>query len=260
MPTINFKTLIIISIISIISSIVRALTYEYIKTDDEQPQEVQYPRQTVRYRQQAVRYRQQEIQYEPQEVQYEPEPIVQESTEQEQNNDDSEEQDNDSKNRDIILRKDRQGHFRGTALINGIPMPFLIDTGATETVIPVEFANKAHLPVGNVGSSDTANGTAVTIDTKIKKLTIGKATIKDVEGHVNYSLDEALIGMNTLKMFKINISGDTMTLTAGHGVEIAPTKGTTSAVDINGKKAPEWKKSVNCDSHGENCKTAYTRL
>ncbi len=31
----------------------------------------------------------------------------------------------------IVLKADRQGHFRGTVLINNIPMPFLIDTGAT---------------------------------------------------------------------------------------------------------------------------------
>ena len=32
----------------------------------------------------------------------------------------------------VILKTDRQGHFRGTALVNNVPMPFMIDTGATE--------------------------------------------------------------------------------------------------------------------------------
>ncbi len=181
---------------------------------------------------------------------YEREPIEQEPTE----------QDNDSKNRDIVLKKDRHGHFRGTALINGIPVPFLIDTGATETTIPVDFANQAHLPTGKITTSNTANGKTQGVATEIKSLTIGKATIRNVKGDISYTLDEALIGMNTLQMFKIAISGDTMTLTGKNGVEIASPNGkTTSAVNIKDKEAPEWKKSVTCDSHGENCKTTYSQ-
>lgn len=150
------------------------------------------------------------------------------------------------------MKKDRHGHFRGTALVNGVPMPFMIDTGATETVIPVAFANQARLPIGDIGSTDTANGTAPIVETEIKNLTIGKATVRNVKGHINYTLDEALIGMSTLKMFTVTMSGDTMTLTGGHSVEMATVTGNS---EETGKK---WKKSVTCDSHGENCKTAYS--
>lgn len=161
--------------------------------------------------------------------------------------------DNDkSMDHNVVLKKNRQGHFTGTALINGVPVSFMIDTGATETVIPVAFANQAHLPVGGIGRTHTANGIAPIVRTEIKSLTIGKPTVRNVEGNINYTLDEALIGMSTLKMFTVTMSGDTMTLTGGHSVEMAAVTGNS---EETGKK---WKKSVTCDSHGENCKTAYS--
>jgi len=57
--------------------------------------------------------------------------------------------------RGIVLKADKQGHFRGTVLINNIPMPFLIDTGATQTSIPITMANKAKLPIGEIGQTST---------------------------------------------------------------------------------------------------------
>ena len=46
----------------------------------------------------------------------------------------------------VILKTDHQGHFRGTALVNNVPMPFMIDTGATQTVSPRKMAVAASLP------------------------------------------------------------------------------------------------------------------
>ena len=57
-------------------------------------------------------------------------------------------------------------------------MPFLIDTGATETVVPVALANQALLPSGQVGQSDTAGGIAPSVSTRINSLKIGNAEIK----------------------------------------------------------------------------------
>jgi aspartyl protease family protein len=49
----------------------------------------------------------------------------------------------------ITLTADIYGHFRGNVLINNVSMPFLIDTGATMTVIPEKMALEAKLPLGN---------------------------------------------------------------------------------------------------------------
>ncbi len=180
--------------------------------------------------------------------------------------------DDGSSNRDLVFRKDPQGHFRGVALINGVPMPFLIDTGATTTAIPLHLANQARLMIKDTGLVSTANGVTTVIKTEIESLRIGKAEIRNTEAGVLSNLDEVLLGMNVLQMFVMKTQGDTMTLTAGNFVKItepgnesvanADDVETVSAATVQPYKPRDpdkkWKKNVTCDSHGENCKTAYS--
>lgn len=114
----------------------------------------------------------------------------------------------------IILRADHQGHFRGTVLINNVPMRFMIDTGATDTTIPARMAYASGLPIGNSFQSSTAGGKVLGQKTHIDSLKIGTAEIKNIDGNINPYLDEVLIGMNTLKYFHITQSVNTLTLVA----------------------------------------------
>ncbi len=180
--------------------------------------------------------------------------------------------DDGSSNRDLVFRKDPHGHFRGVALINGVPMPFLIDTGATNTAIPLRLANQAGLMIKDIGLASTANGVITVIETEIESLKIGKAEIRNTEASVLNNLNEVLLGMNVLQMFVMKTQGDTMTLTAGNFVKItepgnesvanADDVETVSAATVQPYKPRDpdkkWKKNVTCDSHGENCKTVYS--
>jgi aspartyl protease family protein len=114
----------------------------------------------------------------------------------------------------LEITADRQGHFRGTTYINDVPMPFLIDTGATITSIPASLAYASHLPVGAQINAQTAGGQVVDRLTKINHLKIGNAEIQNLDAAINEHLEEVLIGMNTLKYFNITQSGNTMTLVA----------------------------------------------
>lgn len=118
----------------------------------------------------------------------------------------------------IILKTDRQGHFRGIALVNNIPMPFLIDTGATKTVIPKRMAIAAGLPFGRFIQASTAGGKVAERETRINSLKIGNAEIRNLDAHISDYLDEVLIGMNTLKYFHMTQSGNTLTLAANSAV------------------------------------------
>ena len=163
----------------------------------------------------------------------------------------------------IVLKTDRQGHFRGTALINGIPMPFLIDTGATKTVIPKKIATSAGLPFGRPIQTNTAGGKIYDRETRINSLRIGNAVIRNLDAHINDHIDHALIGMNTLKYFRMTQSGDTLTLVANN--QVSNKNAAPSAVRFDSipaqqpliRKPVTIKKTVTCDKYN-NCKTTYS--
>jgi len=153
----------------------------------------------------------------------------------------------------IILKADRNGHFRGTALINSVAMPFVIDTGATQTVIPIKMANLAKLPIGKIGQADTANGVALLLSTRLNTLRLGNAEIRNVNAAINYSIDEVLIGMNTLKLFSMSVKNNTMTLVTSENV-----KASNVTTDENNMEVKKWKKEMICNGHGDDCKTTYS--
>lgn len=169
----------------------------------------------------------------------------------------------------ISLKTDRQGHFRGTVLVNNIPMPFLIDTGATTTAIPAKMARAASLPLGQFVQTSTAGGKVTDRLTRISSLKIGNAEIRNLEAHINEHLDEVLIGMNTLKYFRMTQNGNTLTLIANN---ISAEDGSppakfqpfnngrpvgTLTPDRPFTKSVTVKKTVACDEH-QVCKTTYS--
>jgi aspartyl protease family protein len=161
----------------------------------------------------------------------------------------------------ISLKTDRQGHFRGTVLVNDVPMPFLIDTGATKTVLPLKMATAAGLPFGQAVQASTAGGKVAERVTLINSLKIGNAEIRNLDAHINEYLDEVLIGMNTLKYFRMTQNGDTMTLEANdpHVLRVADAQAgfDSSAMRQPIKKPVRVKKTVICDQR-QVCKTIYS--
>ncbi|MDD5272158.1 MAG: retropepsin-like aspartic protease [Methylovulum sp.] len=147
---------------------------------------------------------------------------------------------------DIVIHGDNKGHFRGRALINGVSMPFLIDTGATTTAIPSKLAKAAKLPIGETGMVSTANGLAEVQATEIKELKLGNAIIKNTEAAISDQLDEVLIGMSALKHFQVRFENNTLILVANKGY----------GIDITEEK--KWKKNVVCNNDGGECKTVYS--
>ncbi|OAI13182.1 aspartyl protease [Methylomonas koyamae] len=172
----------------------------------------------------------------------------------------------------LEIAADRQGHFRGTLLLNNVPMPFLIDTGATMTSIPARFANAADLPVGSPVNSNTAGGQVIDRLTQINSLKIGNAEIRNLDATINQYLDEVLVGMNTLKYFTITQSHNRMTLVANGSspdqivrapvMSPVPIRPTTLAVEQpiatpEIKRVTKVKKTVNCNSQ-QVCTTTYS--
>lgn len=112
----------------------------------------------------------------------------------------------------VVLQADRTGHFKGTVLINGVAMPFMIDTGATTTTVPTKMAEKAGLPFGMPVKSKTAGGIVEDHTTRIDSLKIGNAEITNLTAGINQHIDHVLIGMNTLKYFHMTQNENRLTM------------------------------------------------
>jgi aspartyl protease family protein len=154
----------------------------------------------------------------------------------------------------ISLKADRQGHFRGKVLINNVVMPFLIDTGATMTVIPEKMAITARLPVGKRVKTNTAGGKVFANKTRINSLKIGRVTINNIDAQINKHLDEVLIGMNTLKYFRMVVNGKTLILAANNKY-LKYTD--TPIIKQPIKKMTAIKKTVTCNERNV-CRTSYS--
>lgn len=177
----------------------------------------------------------------------------------------------------VIIKADASGHFRGKVLINDVQMPFMIDTGATQTAIPERMASDASLPIGNKIQTNTAGGLVTNHATRLSTMRLGNAELKNVQAYINPHLNEVLIGMNTLKHFRMTQNKDILTLVASNGfeseenlekalpLELPPPQFMTDkhagAIDIPPTNQPPkvakvWKKTMVCDAN-KRCSPSY---
>lgn len=61
---------------------------------------------------------------------------------------------------EIVLQRDRDGHFHWPGEVNGVAVDFLVDTGATSTALPLALAEQAGLRMEGSVQSQTAGGLA----------------------------------------------------------------------------------------------------
>ncbi len=114
----------------------------------------------------------------------------------------------------VVLKRNRQGHYHTTGYINGTKQEFLLDTGATNISIPEHIANKIGLKKLYPVDIYTANGMAKAYGTKIKTARIGKIKLNDLNASINPNVDDdtILLGMSFLKQIEFTQRGDTLIL------------------------------------------------
>jgi aspartyl protease family protein len=109
------------------------------------------------------------------------------------------------------------GHFVGEAFINGSPVKFLLDTGATSIVINADEARRLGLDYrsGQVGAAQTAAGVVKAYRVSLNTVRIGGITMHEVEGAVleGDSPPLVLLGMSALNRMEMKRDGIAMTLT-----------------------------------------------
>jgi aspartyl protease family protein len=116
----------------------------------------------------------------------------------------------------ITLRADASGHFLASGSINGSPLRFLVDTGATLTALSRAHAERIGIDYarGIAIQSMTPNGTVNGWRVSLDAVQLGGATERDVDAIVvdNDALPFALLGMSYLNRFDMQRQGGTLVL------------------------------------------------
>lgn len=120
-----------------------------------------------------------------------------------------------SERQQVTLAADRHGHFVTQGAINGNPVRFLVDTGATSIALPGRDAERLGIDYrkGARGMTQTANGPVAVYRVVFDSVRLGGIELRMVEGVViEQGLDIALLGMSFLNRVEMKRDGETMTL------------------------------------------------
>ncbi|KAJ29618.1 TIGR02281 family clan AA aspartic protease [Sulfitobacter pontiacus] len=118
----------------------------------------------------------------------------------------------------VTLPRARDGHYYLTATINGTPLRFVVDTGATDMVLTRADAEAAGLSpdsLNYLGRASTANGEVRTAYVRLDEVELGGVRDTDVPAVVNEGeMRQSLLGMGYLQRWgRIEITNGELILT-----------------------------------------------
>ena len=101
-----------------------------------------------------------------------------------------------------VVEAGPQGHFVLEALVNGVPVAFLLDTGASDIVLTIADARRLGFSPQSLSFSQhyrTANGEVRGAPVRLRELRIGQFSLYDIDASVNEApLTISLLGMEFL--------------------------------------------------------------
>ena len=115
----------------------------------------------------------------------------------------------------VTLAADSYGHFVTDGAVNGLPVRFLVDTGATSVVLPARDAQRLGIDYrkGRRGISSTAAGPVEVYRVRLDSVRLGGIELRAVDANViEQGLDIALLGMTFLNRVEMKRDGQSMTL------------------------------------------------
>jgi len=113
----------------------------------------------------------------------------------------------------VELRRGRGGHYRAEGQINGHPIGFLVDTGATDVAISDKTARSMGLEFGPEIVVMTAAGPVKAWVSRLDTVNIGHLRRNNVRATITPGLGaDALLGMSFLKHFSLQQKDDTLVI------------------------------------------------
>jgi len=102
---------------------------------------------------------------------------------------------------EVKLKRNAAGHYMVSGEINGHPVVFLLDTGATTVTVPYHLAERLNLVAGRPQNVSTANGMRTVYQTSIDSLNIDAIKLYNISANLNEGMtgQYILLGMSALK-------------------------------------------------------------
>jgi aspartyl protease family protein len=115
---------------------------------------------------------------------------------------------------EIMLQRNKYGHYVASGMINQQPVVFMLDTGATDISIPQKVAQRLGLQAGRPITYQTANGPAINYATQLDTVSLGNITLYNLPASINPNVnhEDVLLGMSFLKHLEFSQKGNTLTL------------------------------------------------
>jgi len=113
---------------------------------------------------------------------------------------------------EVVIPRSRDGHYYVGGTINGHPVDFMVDTGASTVSISRGIARNAHLPRGTPATFLTANGAVMGEIVSGQTVDAGGIVVEGLSVGIGIQGDIALLGQNFLRKVDVLQSGDKMVL------------------------------------------------
>ena len=115
---------------------------------------------------------------------------------------------------EVVLERNRGGHYVAPGRINGAPVNFLLDTGATRVSVPESLARQLGLEAGAEQKTMTANGVISVYSTVLDSVQLGGIELRNVQASINPFMpeDTVLLGMSFMQHLELVQRGGQLTL------------------------------------------------
>jgi clan AA aspartic protease (TIGR02281 family) len=110
----------------------------------------------------------------------------------------------------MAVKRHINGHFYLPGSIGGVPVTFMLDTGASVTSITSEIAREAGVRNCKEIQFQTANGSTTGCIALVPQMTLGNFTLKNITVAVMPNMETNLLGANVLRNFRVGQDEDTL--------------------------------------------------